>query len=634
MKICLLFLAAAASAAPVIYDPHVVHEQRDAECKQFTVVGRPSPTTGMLVRVGLVQSNMDKLHDLLLEVSDPTSKKYGNYYTQQQINDIFAPSNETVKAVADFLEANGISKSRIYQSQNKQWLQFNATPAEAEKAFKAKYLVYSSKTTGKKLIATKQYSVPKSVQPHIDYISPGVKLGEYAKLRNQNVRQIHSDYEASSNSVKPDNISLCNQQVTPECIKAMYKIPVGNLATSGNELGIFEEGDYFAQEDLDLFFANIYPTIPQGTGPKVDSVDGGEAPVSIAESGVESCLDFDIAYPIIWPQGTILFQTDDAYYSSPDAEGNNGFLNTFLEAIDGSYCSYDDPLDPQYPDHHPGGYDRPKMCGVYKMPNVLSVSYGAAEADFPIRYAHRQCKEWAKLGMQGKTIVVSSGDSGVEGRYSDPTPSECLGKKNDVFVPQFPVSCPYITAVGATYLGPDGDVKLDNEVAVTSFPSGGGFSNVFERPSWQSDAVRNYFDIAKPEYPYYKSVDNSSFNDNGGVYNRIGRGYPDVAAVGDNIIIINQGSAELMGGTSASAPAFASIITRINEELLGRGKPTVGFINPTIYANADAFNDVTVGTNPGCGTQGFSAAKGWDPLTGLGTPNYPKLLKVFMNAAQ
>jgi tripeptidyl-peptidase-1 len=56
----------------------------------------------------------------------------------------------------------------------------------------------------------------------------------------------------------------------------------------------------------------------------------------------------------------------------------------------------------------------------------------------------------------------------------------------------------------------------------------------------------------------------------------------------------------------------------------------VGFINPVLYANPSALNDIKKGNNPGCLTNGFSAVSGWDPVTGLGTPNYTKLLKVFM----
>lgn len=117
---------------------------------------------------------------------------------------------------------------------------------------------------------------------------------------------------------------------------------------------------------------------------------------------------------------------------------------------------------------------------------------------------------------------------------------------------------------------------------------------------------------------------------NGGIYNVGGRGYPDISAVGDNGVIINNGLPTLIGGTSASASVFAAILNRINEERLAAGKKTVGFVNPTLYANPSVFHDITVGSNPGCNTQGFAVTQGWDPVTGLGTPNYPALLRVFM----
>jgi len=54
-------------------------------------------------------------------------------------------------------------------------------------------------------------------------------------------------------------------------------------------------------------------------------------------------------------------------------------------------------------------------------------------------------------------------------------------------------------------------------------------------------------------------------------------------------------------------------------------------VNPVLYANAWALKDITKGDNSNCGTNGFSAVKGWDPVTGLGTPKYQELLRVFMD---
>ncbi|KAK4626863.1 Tripeptidyl-peptidase sed1 [Fulvia fulva] len=116
----------------------------------------------------------------------------------------------------------------------------------------------------------------------------------------------------------------------------------------------------------------------------------------------------------------------------------------------------------------------------------------------------------------------------------------------------------------------------------------------------------------------------------GGVYNVAGRGYPDVSAAGDNVVVFVDGLPELIGGTSASAPVFASVLNHINEERLAVGKKTVSFVNPTLYAHPEVFLDITVGNNSGCGTRGFYAASGWNPVTGLRTPNYSKMLDLYM----
>lgn len=141
-------------------------------------------------------------------------------------------------------------------------------------------------------------------------------------------------------------------------------------------------------------------------------------------------------------------------------------------------------------------------------------------------------------------------------------------------------------------------------------------------------------------------------------YNNSGksRGYPDISANGANYFVSIDGTWQLIYGTSASAPTVGSIFTLINEQRANAGKKSVGFINPVLYANSKALNDITSGYNrkcyfhistfvgrcarkrskmlihrvAGCLTNGFQAVAGWDPVTGLGTPNYPKLLKVFM----
>ena len=102
--------------------------------------------------------------------------------------------------------------------------------------------------------------------------------------------------------------------------------------------------------------------------------------------------------------------------------------------------------------------------------------------------------------------------------------------------------------------------------------------------------------------------------------------------------VYSGGHVSSVGGTSASSPAFAGMVSLINEARLKAGKPQMGFLNPFLYANPAAFFDVVKGTNAigrGTGnlTYGFACAKGWDPATGLGTPHFDKLLAAALAAA-
>lgn len=99
-----------------------------------------------------------------------------------------------------------------------------------------------------------------------------------------------------------------------------------------------------------------------------------------------------------------------------------------------------------------------------------------------------------------------------------------------------------------------------------------------------------------------------------GLYNTTSRGFPDVSAQGTDFAIFFNGTLRYEDGTSCASPTFASVIALLNDELLSAGKNRLGWLNPWLYSNADALNDITSGDNPGCGTNGFSATTGWDPV--------------------
>ncbi|KAJ7737890.1 family S53 protease [Mycena maculata] len=217
-------------------------------------------------------------------------------------------------------------------------------------------------------------------------------------------------------------------------------------------------------------------------------------------------------------------------------------------------------------------------------PTVLTISYGFNEEDLTIALSRGVCQAYMQLGAVGTSVLFASGD---------------------VFVPAAPSGCPFITSVG-------GSAGLPPQVAANF--SSGGFSNYFTVPYYQANDVRTYVASIGEQYA--------------GLYNTTGRGYPDIAAQAESVEIAWKGNFTLVEGTSAASPVSASIFALVNDKLIAAGRPVLGFLNPFLYSAAGraAFTDVTYGTNPGCNTDGFSASTGWDPVTGLGTPNYQQLL--------
>ncbi|KAI0311625.1 family S53 protease [Amylostereum chailletii] len=226
-------------------------------------------------------------------------------------------------------------------------------------------------------------------------------------------------------------------------------------------------------------------------------------------------------------------------------------------------------------------------------PNVFTTSYGANEAAISKSVASNLCNAYMQLGARGTSIFFSSGDGGVSGTQT----GSCT-----TFVPTFPSGCPYLTSVGATSGFPETSADF----------SSGGFSNTFARPSYQESAVSAYLKTLGSTYS--------------GKYNATGRAFPDIAAAGNDVEIVVSGQTGLVAGTSCSSPIFASIVALLNDELIAAGKSPLGFLNPFLYSTGvSALSDITTGSNPGCGTTGFPATSGWDPVTGLGTPNYAAL---------
>lgn len=90
-------------------------------------------------------------------------------------------------------------------------------------------------------------------------------------------------------------------------------------------------------------------------------------------------------------------------------------------------------------------------------------------------------------------------------------------------------------------------------------------------------------------------------------------------------------SANIFVSIGASSAVLGFILTLINSARMYAGKSSIGFINPTIYKYPYVLNDIESGSNMGCGTMVFMTVEGWDPVTGLGTPNFPKPLALYLS---
>ncbi|KAI1796826.1 subtilisin-like protein [Ganoderma leucocontextum] len=620
---------ASTSTSPLL-SRHILHESRHTAPHGWSLHRRADPNTVIPLSIALRQSNLHNLDDYLLQIADPTSSKYGQHWTPERVAKTFQPSKESLDVVHTWLVNDGVDRSRIRFSKDRAYVQLNVTVAEAESLLATKYYVYQHDDSGVEHVACHHgYHVPEHVSSHIDLVSPtiefgGIKLGATLTKRggaSPAKGKMHRPHGPPKTPIAAEVCSAltsdtdhCDQSVTPNCLRELYGFNYTFVSTDKNKVGVVELADQtYDAKDLDIFFQKFAPDLV-GVEPTLIGIDGGTVNFTEMDPSLigESNLDFQLIMPLLGKQQEVsLYQV-----------GGDGSFNLLLDGLDGAYCTFDGGDDPTLDTVDPGAT---VQCGGAPPSFVYSVSYAGAE-DFGVHYTQRQCTEFGKLALLGMTFLFASGDNGVASNslglclLPNGTAAPVTAAAPADFLPNFPATCPYVTAVGATQL-PAGSAVTAPESASFDFPSGGGFSNVFPRPMWQNRAVGKYLSTVGNTLGYGADV-----------FNRSGRGVPDVAANGAPTAVVLDGNFTLSGGTSASTPIFAAMVAAVNDARLALGKGPVGWINPALYSHlfAGVFNDITTGSNTGCGTDGFPTAQGWDPVTGLGTPKFEQMLQRFL----
>ena len=535
------------------------------------------------------------LDELLAAQRDPNSKSYRQWLTPEQFASQFGLSRNDVNRIDGWLQSQGFTVLENARSRN--WIAFTGTAAQVDAAFHTQ--IHSFNVDGEQHFANAtDISLPSALAGVVTTVRGLHDFLWKSFLQRSQAGQnelVNPDYTAGggSNFLAPDDIAT---------IYNIQPLFAAGYDGTGMNLVIVGQTD-IATTDITQFRSGFnLPAI------KLTQVlaSGCNDP-GITGDQIEADLDLEWSGAVA-RNATIIFDKCDV--------GHGGVFQAFQDAITNSRGS------------------------------VVSMSYGGCEPLNGQGNADSIQSLVQQANTQGITFMSSAGDDGAAACDSGNPPATGGLEVN------LPASVPETTALGGSefneggnnsvYWGSNGpnfgsaksyipeegwnDTHLGGGFAST----GGGISIYFAKPSWQTGSAS------------FRSV-------------------PDVtitaSADHDGYILCTQGSCasgivnavnnnSIVGGTSASSPVFAGIVTLLNQYLVKNGlisKAGLGNINPALYSfaagDASAFHDITQGNNiqpctpgtpsgyptgqkcPSGGTFGYSAGVGYDPVTGLGSVN-------------
>ncbi|HTP49431.1 MAG TPA: protease pro-enzyme activation domain-containing protein [Anaeromyxobacteraceae bacterium] len=524
-----------------------------------------------------------ELEELLGEQQDPSSARYHRWLTADEFAARFGLSPADVGAVASWLRSQGFT----VEGQSSTRVSFTGTFAQIESAFHTRMRRYLR--DGREHFANStELSVPASLA---GVVSGFRNLDDFRPRPRTTARKVAPEFTSSISG---------NHFLAPEDFATIYDVKglyAAGLDGAGESIAVVGQ-TAIAQSDIDAFRA------ASGLSPstvRMVLVPGSGSSVVSPPDVEEADLDTEWSGAVARNAQVVFVYT-----------GSNGAYNVW----DSLQYAVDQNLAP-----------------------VVSISYGACEAEYGTSNAQALRQLVQRAAAQGQTVVAASGDAG---------PADCEASSATVathgLAVDVPASVPEVTAVGGTQFAGDltapatywsaantagGGSALSyipeavwNETAGGGglAASGGGASAVFAKPSWQVGA---------------------------GVPADGRRDVPDVAlaaAAGhDGTLICSQGSCvkgfrdanqylTVVGGTSVAAPCFAGIVAILNQAT-GSAQ---GNVNPVLYplaaSTAAAFHPITQGDSfvpcqagsPGCPAApplelGFAATAGYDQATGLGS---------------
>lgn len=557
-----------------------------------------NPGTVHEVIFAIKQRNVDIMVDKLNDIANPKSVNYARYLTRAEVGEM-SSKPESTNAVVEFLQMiNDIQSVTV--TPYGELIKAVATLSTWENIFNCKFEYFTAhKST---FLAVRRLFLPTQIADHVVTVFGTTQgaVGSQRRTRPETFMGgsmptwMQSDVVGSrsmndlssllSSAIQPSSAFLN----TPAVLNELYAVPSNDGRNFGSQ-SVFETiNETFSRADLTQFQTSFSLPLQQPS-----TIIGGHVDEGPCGGGFGNCGEANLDIQFIMAMAQSIPTT--YWYDT------NGLTSWLFN-----------------------------LTSQTNPPLINSISYLEAEFKIASSDASAFDTEAVKFGLMGLTLFAASGDGGAPGQFVESEPQFCG------YMPSWPQTSKYVTAVGATQGYPEVVCSSGTLPTSGSITSGGGFSNLYPTASFQSDVVKRYFSIAETPFQNYTKT-GVPF----GTFNASGRGYPDISLQGAYYPVVINGTLTPVAGTSASTPVFAAMVSLINAARIEAGMNPVGWLNPALYLYADLFvNDITEGNNSCmefkgtfpiyCCQEGFFAAPGWDATTGLGTVNFTSFYSVFV----
>ena len=521
------------------------------------------------------------LQVLLAAQQDPQSPEYHQWLTPERFGQLFGVSDHDLNQVLNWLDGHGFQVEPV--SAGRRTVVFSGTAAQVESAFQTQIHVYN--VNGQKHYAN-------STNPSIPLALSAVVNG-VASLNDFHANPLHYGFQPLSGPA-PQYSSGATHYMAPADFATIYDAAAlysSSIDGTGQSIAVLGRSN-IALADVTAFRGTF--GLP-ANNPTV--VLNGPNP-GIVSSSEQTEAELDVEWA-----GAVAKNAAIEFVLSASTNASDGVLLSAQYAVNQNVAP------------------------------VITLSFGQCEAAMGVSGNQVWNSLWQQAAAQGTTVLVAAGDSGaagcdtpsentaaggagVNGLCSSPY-STCVGgtQFNDTATPTAYWSAATNPSTYGSALSYIPEVVWNSSASTPGgselWATGGGASGIYSKPAWQAGT---------------------------GVPADNRRDVPDVsltASTHDGYLMAMNGQIYLIGGTSASTPAFAGLMAMAVESAGSRQ----GNANPTLYGLAASqwnggtavFHDITTGNNSVPGQAGFTAGIGYDLASGLGSVDAFQLINHWSN---